>query len=117
VTTYNTQKDALRTRWKDATVRLVNVMMGARTAGTPLANDPARQENYPSRPPIGYPITIPRQNMANGRMSRQAGFGRPILPVGVAIAPNQSLTRMPDGRIIARPMPNAAVDARQVIGG
>lgn len=104
----------LATRVREATQRVAG-MVRARSAGTPVPNDPAKNEHYVGRPPIRYPLTLPVQNHANGFVIRQAGAGRAIVPGYITIAPDQSVTVMPDGRIIARPLPTSAVDARQVI--
>jgi len=113
----NTFVEALRSRVRETTRRLAGVPSApAHTAGDPLPyNDPAKQAQYVSRQPLGFPLTLPVQNLANGFVIPQAGAGRAITPAVLGIAPNQSFTQMPDGRIIARPMPTSAVDQRQVI--
>ncbi len=105
---------ALLEATKENTYRLAGLVR-ARNAGTPLANDPEEQAKYTERQPLRYPLTFPVQNPGLGVNGRQAGAGRPIIPGGLTIAPAQSVTPMPDGRIIARPMPTAGVDARQVV--
>ena len=99
----------LRTRVREATRRLAGWPSApAHTAGDPLPyNDPREQARYISRQPYGFPLTLPVQNLQNGFVVPQAGRGRGIIPATLGIAPIQSLTPMPDGRVIARPMPRA----------
>jgi hypothetical protein len=113
----NTSIQALRRSGADAVQRVVSAMMGARTAGDPQTNDPAEQAHYTDPEPRAAGLTLPRQNLANGWEVAQAGAGRTIIPARLGLPGDQSLTVMPDGRIIARPMPTSAVDASAVIRG
>lgn len=108
---------ALRTAGQDRVTNPARDFQNTRaaTAGDPLANDPARQEDYPSRPPMRYPLTLPVQNLRNGFVVEQAGAGRAIIPARLGLPAEQSLTMMPDGRIIARPALRSGVDERAVI--
>ena len=83
-------------------------------AGDPQTNDPAEQAQWPQRAPMLYHLCFPSQNYRNGIEVKQAGAGRIIMPAALAFDV-QSMTPEPDRRIIARPMPTAAVDERQVI--
>lgn len=113
----DTQTETLRTRVRDGLRRLAGVPSApAHTAGDPLPyNDPRTQAQYVSRRPYAFPLTLPVQDPRIGFVIPQAGAGRAITPAVLGIAPNQSWQQMPDGRIIARPMPTSAVDQRQVI--
>jgi hypothetical protein len=109
---------ALRTAGQDRASNMSRDFQGqpGSAAGDPRPyNDPAVQSDHPSRRPIRYPLTIPVQDTRNGFVVPQAGAGRAIIPAQLGIAPNQSLTVMPDGRIIARPSLRSGVDERQVI--
>lgn len=90
-------------------------LVDARNAGTPLDNDPRRNATFEARRPVRFPLTFPVQNAGLGVNGRQSGAGRPIIPARLSMPIDQSVTPMPDGRIIARPMPTAGVDARQVV--
>lgn len=111
----STQTTALRTRVREATSRVLGLVRAAPPARPPLEADPARQASYTAERPRRFPLTLPLQNLANGQVTPQAGGGRPVIPAYLAVAPIQSITPMPDGRAIARPLPNAAGDQRQVI--
>ena len=81
---------------------------GTGTLDIPIASMPYH------RPSFGTMLSAAPQDLDLGIEVPQAGSGRPFIPARLTF-PNQSLTPVPDGRRIARPMPTAARDETQVI--
>lgn len=101
-------------RWRKSDAPRPPIPATTDTGDPQAPNNPAVQAVWPSRAPWLYHLCFPSQNLLNGYERKQAGAGRLIM-LNALTFDVQSMTPEPDRRIIARPMPTSAVDARQVI--